>query len=310
MREFTEGILKCIGDAQEGVLANTPRDVLTALTGDKLTGLIQRLTRFIGKNYVEVGVYRGGSLLNTAYVNPNIHCYGIDNFSANDPYKINKSSVISSANELGIENYTLIDQDFESGLKQFDKEVGVLFVDGPHDYRSQMMCLAYGANVLGSNGCIVVDDANYAHVRQATADFLYIFPEFKLVFEAYTPAHPSNMTRAQFTIAKEGWWDGVHLIVHDPENAFEGLYPPVPTNERFIRDHIVHIARYGAVAGEAAMLLQTLTRPWKWPKSVLRYARAAWSRTAQIEGRYESCNTESAGLPQRTSRLRAGTAIQ
>lgn len=32
---------------------------------------------------------------------------------------------------------TLIDKDFEEALLNFDRKVGVYFVDGPHDYRSQ-----------------------------------------------------------------------------------------------------------------------------------------------------------------------------
>lgn len=166
------------------------------------------------------------------------------------------------------------------------------------------MCLVYGAQILAKNGAMVVDDANYAHVRQATADFLYMYPQFKLVFETYTPCHPSNMTQSQLADAKAGWWDGVHLIVHDPEDEFETLTPCVPDNSRFIRDHLVHIARYAPVANEAAMLLEALGRPWKWPKAVARYAMALRQRRTDIRGRFHSCNTESQGLASRIAQTR------
>jgi hypothetical protein len=304
MSDYTDGILKCIREAEDGVLVEAPKDVVTGFAGDKLTGLIQRITRFIGTDYIEVGVFQGSSLLNTAFVNPGIHCYGIDNFSQFDLDNRNKSLVQERAGKLGVTNFTLIDKDFEEGLREFSGKVGTFFIDGPHDYRSQLMCLAYGTRILAEKGVMIVDDANYAHVRQATADFLYMHPEYKLVFETYTPCHPSNMTPAQLADAKAGWWDGAHLIVHDPENEFEPLMPQVPDNARFIRDHHVHIARYGPVATEAAMLLETVPRPWKWPKGIVRYAKALRERRQDIQHRFHSCNTDSEDLPPRIGRTR------
>ncbi|MBO6944609.1 class I SAM-dependent methyltransferase [Altererythrobacter sp.] len=302
MANFSSQIIKCIEDAERGVLDTGPNEVVTGFAGDKLTGLIQRLTRTIGKDYLEVGVFQGSSLLNTAYCNPDIQCYGIDNFSQFDPQNQNKRIVISRADQLGVKNYSLIDKDFEDGLQEFDGEAGVFFIDGPHDYRSQLMCLIYGTRVLARNGCMIVDDANYAHVRQATRDFLVAYPEYKLVFEAYTSCHPKNMTNEQLAQARAGWWDGVHLIVHDPENEFESLVPPTPSNERFIRDHNVHIVGDAAVAWEAAMLLASLRRPWHLPRDLARYLRNYWLRRHESRGRFRSVNTESSGLPTRIAK--------
>lgn len=305
MKNRAEKILECIRNSENGVLSDAPNQTVEGFAGDKLTGLIQRTAKLINEDYIEVGVWRGSSLLNTAYANPDIHCYGIDNYSQVDPNGTNKSIVIETAEKLGVTNYTLVDKDFEIALLEQPKGIGIYFIDGPHDYRSQLLCLAYAPRFLTKGGVIFVDDANYPHVRQATADFLNMFPEYKLVFEAYTSSHPDNMDDQTIASARKGYWDGVNMIVHDPENEFERLTPPVPSNERFIRDHYVHIIRYAPVAAEATMVMQAISRPWQLPKAIGRFLKALLQRREQIRGRNNNVNTESENLMTRTAKIRA-----
>lgn len=286
-----EALFIALDDAtRDGLAVGT--EVLTGFAGRKLTGLLQRVTAVAGGDYLEVGVFQGSSLLHVALANPEVTCFGIDNYSQFDPNNRNRSLVVSRAETLGLSNYRLIDEDFEEGLLGFEGEVGTYFVDGPHDYRSQLVCLGYAPRFLKRGGVIIVDDANYPHVRQATADFLVMFPEFKLVFEAYTGKHPFNMTAQEEAEARDGWWDGVHVIVHDPDDRFEGFMPPVPGNPRFIRDHVVQIGRYGPVAWEASDLVQSLARPWQFPKALARFLRARKERADELAHRYRGCNTE------------------
>lgn len=302
---FASPLLLAIREAAEHGLAPAPApNVLTGFAADKLTSLLQRLPAVVGGDYIEVGVFQGGTLLSVAHANPSITCFGIDNYSAHNPAGRNKALVGSRAEQLAVSNYRLIDQDFEDGLLGFPEEAGTYFVDGPHDYRSQLICLGYAPRFLKRGGVIVVDDANYPHVRQATADFLVMFPEFKLVFEAYTERHPANMTASEADEARKGWGNGVHVIAHDPDDRLEGLTPPVPTNARFIRDHDLHIARHAPLAYEAADLVQAVLRPWQLPKAIARLARAAWTRRHELAGRYRSTNTESDGLPTRIAEMR------
>lgn len=298
-------LLECVLQSDQGVLVEAPNKIVTGFAGDKLTGMIQRLTKAIGKDYLEVGVFQGSSLLNTAYANPDLHCYGIDNYSQCDPSNQNRGIVIERAKALGVSNFTLIDKDFEVGLCEVEQEIGVYFIDGPHDYRSQLMCLGYGTRFLSKYGVMIVDDANYPHVRQATRDFVNLFPEYKLIFEAYTECHPANMSNDSRLAAKQGWWDGVHVIAHDPDNQFEGLECPAPSNLRFIRDHLIHGLRYAPVATEATLLLQSLFRPWQIPRAAYKTLRALRQCKAEIQGRKAVCETESANLQTRRSAIRA-----
>src|SRR5690606_1223227 len=193
---------------RDGLLDHARNDVLTGLSGTRLVGALQRLTSLLREDecYCEVGVFQGLTLLSTAYANPSIACFGIDNFSQFDAGSVNEALVRQRADALNARNARLVNADFEVALRTADqwlegRRVGVYFVDGPHDYRSQLVCLLRAKRLLAPGAVIVVDDANYEHVRRANADFLESHDEFALLFEAYTPCHPANMNEAQRKLA-------------------------------------------------------------------------------------------------------------
>lgn len=204
---------------EEAVTRNPPAN--GGLSGAKLLRLLaalaQEQVRTDSDCYVEVGVYRGLTLSTVAQSIPERAAYGIDNFTQFDPDQTNKIHVLESMEAKMLRNVELIDQDFEVGLPQLERWIGsrrvsLYFVDGPHDYRSQMMCLLLMVPFLSSEAVIVVDDCNYEHVRLANADFMAAFPEFRLVFEAYTPAHPEHSGEQLLAEAKRGWWNGVNVL--------------------------------------------------------------------------------------------------
>lgn len=131
--------------------------------------------------------------------------------------------------QFSVNNLELKLEDFEAYLinraKHQVKDVGVYFYDAIHDYRSQLFALMQAHNVLCDGGVMLVDDVNYGHVRYASYDFLSANRDFKLVFESFTRVHPNEMTPEQLLDSREGWWNGVHVIVHDPENRITGIEP-------------------------------------------------------------------------------------
>ena len=125
------------------------------------------------------------------------------------------------------------------------KKVGVYFVDGPHDYRSQLVCLLLIKPFLAPGAVIIVDDCNYRHVRQANNDFLMSHPEFKLIFQAYTSSHPKNMNPGAYQQATMGWWNGANVIVHDPDNELEPFLPPTYRSRKlYENEHEVHASKF------------------------------------------------------------------
>src|SRR5690242_8788717 len=89
---------------QEGPLSERGLDVLGGLSGRKTIGALQRLVSLFDADatacYVEVGVYRGLTLLTTALHAPRMPCFGIDNFSLLDPDGVNLGIVRKRIAEL------------------------------------------------------------------------------------------------------------------------------------------------------------------------------------------------------------------
>ena len=250
---------------QDGFMAGSPS--LTGYSGARLVGLLQRLAaRDTGDDscYVEVGVFQGMTLLSVAAVARDRQVYGIDNFSQFDVDNRNKGIVQQRMRDLEIDNAHLIDQDFEDALDNIDQATGgrkisTYFVDGPHDYRSQLMCLELAKDKLSDDAVIIVDDSNYQHVRQSSIDFLKLNPTFKLLFQSYGPTHPSNLDEAGVAEVRESWWNGITVMVNDPGDVLERAYPPADRDRTlFVNDHIVQSARLARFSPRAMRVASAL----------------------------------------------------
>jgi len=305
---FIAQVQAAIREARNHGSAIEDQGVLTGYSGARLTALLQRATRLLqdGEDgcYLEVGVFRGLTLLSVSLANPEVQCHGIDNFAFFDPEGENFEIVQDRAQKLGVENYSIINEDYEDAFSRLDtylegRQIGVYFVDGPHDYRSQLMCLQLALPYLHTNAVIVVDDSNYRHVRQANRDFLAVCPEFKLLFEAYTPAHPKNLSEEDHKQAKEGWWNGVNVLVRDEDDELPQHYPPTPNDRSlYLNEHHIHAAKYAELAPQLLHMLSDISnarvlRAFKRIGAVLR-------RIAKHEfrARYSTMNTYSGDLPE------------
>jgi len=300
-------ILSAIREAERQGLTVEAGGTLTGYSGTQLTALLQRLTRAFRDEdtcYLEVGVFQGLTLLSVSLANSNTPCYGIDNFEFFDPEDKNYNIVQERAQKLGIENYSIINKDYEEAFSDLEaylegQQIGVYFVDGPHDYRSQLMCLQLARPYLHPNAVIVVDDSNYRHVRQANRDFLTVYPEFKLLFEAYTPAHPKNLSEEKRGEVQKGWWNGVNVLIRDADNEMPRHYPPTPEDRSlYLNEHHIHAAKY---AGLAPQLLNTLAdiSNARIPRALKRIGGILSDvMKGNFRGRYSAMNTYSDDLPE------------
>lgn len=306
---FFRQVLACLRAAgQDGLVSDKGHDVLTGLSGCATVGALQRLVGlFAGRKdvcYLEVGVFQGLSLLSVAIEHPDFACFGIDNFSLLDPEGKNLGIVEDRTARLGLTNATLINRDFEAALEDLPghvgaRKVGVFLIDGAHDYRSQLMGLLLIKPFLADDCVIIVDDANYPDVRQSTRDFLLSHPEFKMVFEAYSPGHPANLDKATLARYEAGWLNGVNVLVKDAGNVLPVMLPPVPASrELYVNEWLVHRHRLAELAPGALELAQrTLDGTDAVPAvEALRAGYAA--RKGDFDGRYPDRNVYSAGLTE------------
>ena len=300
-----EAIINGIKDASKnGVLFEN--EILTGYSGHKFIGTLQRLAKqFTNKEncYLEVGVFQGLTLLSVAASLDKGVAYGIDNFAFFNPNGENLNIINERIQKLNINNALLINLDYEDALENLEKHIGskkvsVYFIDGPHDYRSQLMCLELIKPYLANNAIIIIDDCNYRHVRQANRDFLFTHPEYKLIFESYTPAHPSNLKGSDLDIAKKGWWDGINIIYKDSNNEVPNrAYPPTYRNRNiYENEHLNHSSKYA----ENITDFLGLVRGMKSKNPILigfYFFKNLFSRPKGIVGKYKSLNTYSDNLP-------------
>jgi hypothetical protein len=312
-----DGILDAIRRAEsEGLAASYDESVLSGFSGKKLIGSLQRLAGIRAGSgasdqsddracYLEVGVFQGLTLLSVAAANPQLPCYGIDNFAFFDPHGKNFGLVTERRARLAANNASVINLDYEEALENLPLHIGdrtdaVYFVDGPHDYRSQLMCLLLALPHLSERAVIVVDDCNYRHVRQANRDFLATHPDFALVFEAYTARHPTHMTASENAAAREGWWNGVNILARDPERRVIRSYPPTSRSRAlFENEHFVHAANVAPHAVQSIRVAQMLDgRHWRGlAKALFRLDRELGATRKERRGLYQSLNTFSEDLP-------------
>ncbi|MHC8508143.1 MAG: class I SAM-dependent methyltransferase [Rhodospirillales bacterium] len=304
-----ETLISLIRETEETpLLIDRRADGLSGLGGLKTAGLLQRLVRAFegdkGAAYLEIGVFQGMTLVSSALAAPGLPCFGVDNFAALDPKGENKSIVEDRIARFGAANAILINEDFEAALETLDTRLGgrrvaVYLIDGPHDYRSQMICLLLIKPFLHENAVIVIDDANYPDVRWSTRDFLLGHPEFKLVFDAYSPAHPANMTAAEKPGHEAGWLNGVHVLARDPHGALRTMPPPVHDFERtlFFNESTVRRMRFAELAPEALALADAVLTDGGKTAAEARLRAAHGRDPARFENRFETRNQHSAGLP-------------
>jgi protein O-GlcNAc transferase len=137
--------------------------------------------------YFEVGCYQGSTLIGALLDHSKERAYATDNFSEFDT--TGKGPTILRRNLTSFEiaeQVEFSDGDFEDLLSQhsFIREVsgsvGVYFYDAAHDYRSQLMALLLIRPFLAERALLVVDDANWDAVGQATDDFIRVEPRCRL----------------------------------------------------------------------------------------------------------------------------------
>jgi predicted O-methyltransferase YrrM len=304
-------VFRCVREADaEGPIAGPGADSPVGLSGRKTIGLLQRLARLLAGQgdacYLEIGVYQGASLLAVAAAAPRLACFGIDDFSLLDPKGENLRIVEGRLARLGAKNATLVNLGFEEALADLarvgGRKIGLYFADGPHDYRSQLMALMLALPHLDERAVVVVDDANYPFVRQATRDFLLAQPRYKMVFEAYSPAHPANMDPQTRRRHEAGWLNGVHVLARDDGGLLPDMLPPAdPRRELYVNEWLIHRHALAELAPEALELAGAACRGDAPAEAAARARLLGRYRSMKhaFDGRFPDRNVYSEGLPER-----------
>lgn len=311
-KEFFSQVIAALREADaNGLVSDKGADVLGGLSGRATVGALQRLVGLAKGGhshnlcYLEIGVFQGLSLLSVAIEHPDFPCFGIDNFSILDPKGENLGIVQDRTRRLNATNAHLINQDYEAALEQLrghigERKVAVFFIDGAHDYRSQLMALLLIRPYLAERAVIIVDDANYFDVRQSTRDFLVAHPEFKMVFESYSPGHPANLERDVLDRYEAGWLNGVNVLVVDHAHVLPVMLPRVEPLARdlYVNEWLAHRHRYAELAPQALDLAAAAIEGGDEAAAKATLLAAHAPGKAKFDARHPDRNLHCDGLPE------------
>jgi hypothetical protein len=154
-----------------------------------------------GEVYVEVGSYRGASIVGAAAGNCATPIFACDNFSQFDGAGDALRSTLDRYTAPGqVRFYDMEFREFLRAAPWRPARIGAYFYDGGHSFLDQYDGLRLAAGDLADDALIVIDDTNKRAARSADALFARQVPGAELILNLRTPRnhHPT-------------WWNGIQV---------------------------------------------------------------------------------------------------
>ncbi|HEV2122108.1 MAG TPA: class I SAM-dependent methyltransferase [Chloroflexota bacterium] len=153
--------------------------------------------------YLEIGAYRGTTIIGAALGNNGRQFVTIDDFSQ---FKGTLDECNANLSRYSCQNVTLINGNAWQVLNDFatDKSIGVYFYDGRHMFRDHWAALEKIQPFLSDHALVVVDDTSIRRVAAAN--------------RLYAKAHPQFVRVLTFSSSMNGeprWWNGIELYRFD-----------------------------------------------------------------------------------------------
>jgi protein O-GlcNAc transferase len=155
-----------------------------------------------GEVYVEVGCYKGASIVGAAASNPDARIFACDNFSQFDGAAEALRRTLDAHTAPG--QVTFHDLDFRAFMAAAPwrpARIGAYFYDGGHSFRDQYDGVALALPHLADDAVVIVDDTNKRAARSANDLVARAVPGFELVLDLRTPRNHSPT-----------WWNGVQVF--------------------------------------------------------------------------------------------------
>lgn len=156
-----------------------------------------------GHTFVNIGVWRGFTLLSGMVGNETKCCVGVDNFSE---YGGPKDEFFGQFRKYRSRNHQFYEMDYIDYFRCYDgAPIGVFIYDGNHSYENQRRALELAEPYFSDDCIILIDDINYDEVHQATCDFVkHSKQRYHTLFhqETYCNSHPT-------------FWNGITVMQLD-----------------------------------------------------------------------------------------------
>ncbi len=183
-------------------LANILREIHGMATENKLA-LLNAAVASLAENevYVEVGCYKGASLVGAATGNPDARIFACDNFVQFDGAAAELRDTLDARTAPGQVVFDDLDfRDFFADAPWRPRRIGAYFYDGGHSFRDQYDGVALSLPHLADDSVVIIDDTNKRAARSANNLIARAVPGFELVLDLRTPGNHSPT-----------WWNGIQL---------------------------------------------------------------------------------------------------
>ena len=118
--------------------------------------------------YVEVGCYKGASLVGAATSNPHARIFACDNFSQFDGAADALRRTLDAHTAPGQVTFHDMDfRDFLAAAPWSPARIGAYFYDGGHSFRDQYDGVALAIQHLADDAVVIIDDTNKRAARSA-----------------------------------------------------------------------------------------------------------------------------------------------
>jgi predicted O-methyltransferase YrrM len=153
-----------------------------------------------GEHYLEVGTYRGTSLISAMSGNSGSFV-ALDNWSMGDG---SPEQLRANLERYGFEATVLDGDAFETLRRGVPAPVGAYYYDNGHEYEQQLDGLRLIEPYLASPALVIVDDTDWERVNRAVDDYLAAQPRAAEIWRV---------------AGKDGgqpeWWDGMRVLRWD-----------------------------------------------------------------------------------------------
>jgi hypothetical protein len=194
---------KCILNAwlHKSKLGDTVLE-LEGMSSPKIRHLLNNLCSE-AKTYLEVGCWKGSTLISAAYGNK-LPIYAVDNFSEFNNGTVAETLYKNITRILPNREINLFNSDFRKvpSLSNKPTNIDLYFYDGEHSDRSQYDAIACMSGLLANEFILVIDDWNYPDARTGT---------MRAINDLKYKIHDNYTLPAKFNGDIDNWWNGVWI---------------------------------------------------------------------------------------------------
>lgn len=185
------------------------RDIMTfeGYTGKKTRHFYNNICNTNNVVYLEIGTYYGSSSISAVYKNNLTDSLFIDNWSQfggnSDIFKDNIEKYI------GTSKYSFIEGDcWKVDLSEIKPRFNIYLFDGAHTEMDHFNALDYYLPVLQNQFIFLVDDFNWANVRDGTMRAIREL-NLKIIFRHEIFMSPDDVKGMPNHIGRLTWWNGI-----------------------------------------------------------------------------------------------------